>query len=537
MDPAEKLLTSEAIGQKAVPIEVDQYTSQVWAVTSSWGETGTTAARAAGLAWPANSGLRWDEKFSRWVASLPSAVAEDGSRTFSLTTPYGKTLRMPALECSEQALLLRAVFASWYGLPFFVEASDGTQRIFLGHFGFRTTTGRYRGMPEFKTQYADYSARGASALTNWPHDAALRTRHLTDSDGNPWLAANAGFGLWADEALLNKRVGWMLLYLLDWYGSMHLASAANAFHAAPATLRAGDVLVQRWQKNGVGHVLIAKQVTPVAGGLLSVENTSGSMPRRAPRWDDAAWSRSYYLASISGGTGTSEDGWPYAKLGGGLRRFRVAQIVGGYWVNDVPSWEVQQALDDNDTAGIAARPAQFAKLLADVPPEQKIASLAAQIAQARQFLVARPASCPTRTQREALFTELYQVAAAQQGLTRAQVDAKYRTTIDYALPELKYTSSPTCCWDTTTPAMYSLIDRLNRARQAQAAACLPPLTFTKANYPRFKAYAQQVGEAANWRDWSQDEPCAQKAAADDVLAPQQATDYCTVQPALAADGR
>ena len=535
-DATDKFLTTHAAGHKALPVNTDPST-QVWAVTAAWSDTDTTAARQAGLAWGQSSGLRWDEKFSKWVDSLPAINIENGTRTYSLTTPYGKTLRMPVLECSEQALLLRTVFASWYGLPFFVEATDGKTRIFLGHFGFRSAAGRYKGTPNFKLAYADYSARGASALTNWPHDANLRAKHLSGYDNNDFLAPGAGFGAWADEALLNKRVAYMLLFLLDWFGSMNLADSSNAYHLQPAAMRTGDFLLERWQTNGIGHTLILKDVTPLPSAQFAVELASGSMPRRAPRWDDAAWSRSYFLSEITGGVGNADDGAPYARLGGGLRRYRVAQNVSGYWVNNVPSWDVQKAIDESDLPSIAARPEQFRALLADVTPEQKLALLLSQIDQARANLQQHPASCTSRTQREAFFLELYQFAQDRLGMTRAQVDAKYRTTADYYFPELRYGASPTCCWNSTTQQMYSLVDRFNRSRESASRACLPVVAFTKANYPQFKAYAAQVGESANWTEWSEDETCAQRAVADDEKLAQVAVDYCSIRPTLEASGR
>ena len=60
----EKFLTPAGTARKALPVSTDPST-QVWAVTAAWSDTATPAARAAGLAWPADSGLRWDEKFAR----------------------------------------------------------------------------------------------------------------------------------------------------------------------------------------------------------------------------------------------------------------------------------------------------------------------------------------------------------------------------------------------------------------------------------------------------------------------------------------
>ena len=529
----EKFLTTDAAGRKALPADT---TAEVWKVTTIWGDTTSAAAKAAGIAWPANSGLRWDEKFARWVDSMPAVTGASGFKTFTFTTPYGKTLQMPALECSEQALMLRAIFASWYGLPFFVEGSAGGKRVFLGHFGFRTAAGRYGSAPNF-ANYADYSSRGSSALSNWPHDTRLAAKHLTDSDGNDWIAAGAGFGAFADEALLNKRVGWFLLYLLDYFGSMNLADNANAYPLKPEKIRTGDFLLERWQKIGIGHTLIVKSVTPVAGGKLGVTLTSGSMPRRQPYWQDAGSSRYYFLSDITGGPGNADDGSPYAALGGGLRRFRVTQNIGGWWVNNIPSWDGDAAIDHTNLTAIAARPAQFGDLLADVSPADKLRLITSQIDDARAQLRQHPASCTNRTKREAFFANLYQFMADQYGWDKAHVDRVYRNTEDYYYPELSYGSSPTCCWDSTTPQMASLVDRYNRARESTSAACLQPVPFTKANYPVFKAYATQIGEGASWLAWHEDETCSARNAADDAKLAQAAVDYCSIKSALDAGGR
>jgi hypothetical protein len=536
-DQTGKFLTSDAAGRKALPVNLDTAT-EVWKVTTIWGDTTSAAARAAGMAWPANSGLRWDQKYQRWIDSMEQVTGADGRKTFVLTTPYGKTIQMPALECSEQALMLRSMFASWYGLAFFVEARDSAgARIFLGHFGFRSAAGRYKGTPNFKTAYSDYSSRGSSALTNWPKDSRLRARHLSDSDFNNWLGEGAGFGTWADEALLNKRVAYFLLYLLDYFGSMNLADDSNGFHVKPEGLQAGDFLLERWQRVGIGHTLLVKEVTRLANGKLAAELASGSMPRRQPVWEDPARSRYYFMSDVSGGEGEADDGTPYAKLGGGLRRFRTTQNIGGYWVNNVPSWDNVNAVEHTDYAAIAARPARFGELLADVPPEQKLQMLTDAVNEARATLRTKPASCSNRTRREMYFTELKAFAQRQYGWSAAEVDRRFRATDDYYFPELKYTDSPSCCWNSTTPEMYSLVDRANRARWSQNAQCLPPVTMTKANWPFFKQYAERVGEGAKWKSWSEDEPCAQRGNADDTQLAATAVAYCSIRPTLESEGR
>src|SRR5215510_9424114 len=63
--------------RRSLPVATDTARTQVWTARNQWEDTDTAAARAAGLAWPANSGLTWDAKFSLWVASLAWIPAVD----------------------------------------------------------------------------------------------------------------------------------------------------------------------------------------------------------------------------------------------------------------------------------------------------------------------------------------------------------------------------------------------------------------------------------------------------------------------------
>jgi hypothetical protein len=534
--PLEKLLTSNQPGRKAVPVGAGATTTEVWEVTTDWSDTTSAAAQAAGMAWPANSGLRWDEKYALWVESMSATTAQNGTKTFIFTTPYGKSLPMPALECSEVALLLRAAFASWYGLPYFAEGSSGSTRVYLGHFGFRTAVGRVKGSPYFRT-YSDYSGRGAGAVANWPHDPVLAARHLTAADGNDWLKTGAGFGAWADEAFLNKRFGYFALYLLDYFGSMNLADAVNSIQLVPQALRTGDYLLERWQRIGTGHTLVLKDLAQNSDGTYTVTVAAGGIPRKQPTWDDPVLSRDFFLRPKSGGPGNAADGTPFAALGGGLHRFRIAeQTVDGYWRNDVAPWDQALAIPETDLVDIAARTTTFASLLEDVPPAQKLQNLLAEIATARTNLRQHPASCTNRSDRESFFAQLVALQQSQ-GISAADTDRQYRATEDYYFPELDYGKSPTCCWDSTTPAMFSIIDGYNRSREAAAAQCLTPVPFRKANYAVFRSYAQSIGSGADWLAWRQDETCPQAGNADDTALASAATPYCSIQADLDAAGR
>ena len=83
--------------------------------------------------------------------------------TFVLTTPWGKELASPSLECAEMAIFLRITFSAWYELPFFMEAIDRNgDRVFFGHNGVRTQSGRYKNTPEYGRKYTDHSGLSSS---------------------------------------------------------------------------------------------------------------------------------------------------------------------------------------------------------------------------------------------------------------------------------------------------------------------------------------------------------------------------------------
>ena len=121
--------------------DTDDY--RVWELRNQWDDV----TPEAGLAWATDSGLTWNEKYAAWVASLPvtDEPGDSGRKTFEFVTPHGRTLVAPVLECAEVAIFLRVAFASWYGLPFYLQASDSGKPIYLGHFGFRDHEGNSYG--------------------------------------------------------------------------------------------------------------------------------------------------------------------------------------------------------------------------------------------------------------------------------------------------------------------------------------------------------------------------------------------------------
>lgn len=523
-------------GRKGLPVSVDNGAAAVWTVRNQWADKDTAEARKAGIAWAANSGLTWDEKYAAWVQSMPRTESEYGGTTFQMTTPYGKTLPGPSLECAEVALFLRATFASWYGLPFFVEAADGRTRIFLGHFGFLKEDGtRYSTTPNFKTAYADHSNRADTWQTaGWPKDNTLRARKLGGSqdDFQPALGLgdNARAGTYFDELYLNKRTGYFMVLLLSYFGSVNLADPSNTFNLDPTAIRAGDPLVKRWQRQGIGHVYVTKHVEKLADDRVSAEIVSGSMPRRQPVWENAAASQSAYTNEQAGGPGEGWDGAVYATLGGGLKRWRTPVNDGGRWNNIVPVADRAAFVDAGNAAAIAARIETFRQILGSLSPQEQLDTLMAQVEAARDHLRRYPASCSARTRREDAFRKLYPLLRETYGMTSAQVDAEYRGLEDYVMPELVYNASKTCCWNSSNSAMYEIV-----MSKATAEAELPqcaPLTPFKAiggDYAAFKDHAESIGRGAEWRAWTADEACPQANTVDDRLAETTAAPFCDVR--------
>jgi hypothetical protein len=521
--------------RRGILVNTDTTRTQVWTARNKWEDTETTAAKAAGLAWPANSGLTWDAKYTEWIKSLEWIPSVDNfSTTVKITTPWGKTLPSPSLECAEQSLFLRITFAAWYELPLFFESQDGNgTRVYFGHNGVRTQSGRYANSPEFAIKYKDHT-KTAWTLANWPTDSALRAKRVAGGeDTQPMISPTATFGTYLDEIHLNKRAGYFTVMALDYLGSMNIADSANAYNIVPEAVRPGDTLIERWQRSGIGHTLVVKEVAPLPGGSKDVTTISGSMPRRQGVRQSGQSSKSYFTSNYTGGTGTNSDGDQYAKLGGGIKRWRVAKNVGGYWTNTWMAADEASWINSTDYARIAARPARFEQILGQVSPQQMRDELLVQINDARHHLSQFPASCSARERREQAFTSLYEVSRQSFGMSKADVDAQYRELEDYVLGELEYTKSKTCCWNSSTAGMYDIIMKKAQADAAAAEAantCVAPTVFKSRSdgYALWASYAATLGRAAEWRAWSEDETCAQRDVASDTESPPEATAYCTI---------
>ena len=522
---------ADNVGISALPVSVEGTSTQVWEIRNQWEDSDTPEAREAGMAWGADSGLNWDEKYSKWVQSM---VKIDGHNTyyetFELTTPYNKTLPAPKLECAELAIFLRIAFSAWYGLPFYMTSVDGSgTRVYFGHFGARTASARYKDTPLYKSWYSDYRHMTQADIEaqGWPKDTKLRARGLYGGgDDMDFIEEGAVAGTYFDEVFLNKRAGHFVRLILAYFGSMHMASSRNTYNLKPQAVRAGDVLVERWQRTGIGHTLVVKQVTPLEGGHLEAQLVSGSMPRRQPNWEDGAASKRYFTSYKTGGEGTNYEGDEYAKLGGGIKRWRVAKNMGGKWTNTWMSADESSWINDTDYDRIRTRPGEFEDLLGEVDPAQLRDALLRMVEDARNHLRQYPASCAARIRREEAFNELYALNQNEFGISKTETDMTYRILEDYVFAELIYEESKTCCWCSSTSAMHQIIMDLNRERMEYG--CQEPLVFKAMGgaYNLFQEYAEETDRGHLWKMWSEDEPCPQRGVDNDQEVDHEWIPWC-----------
>jgi hypothetical protein len=528
LDGAELLEVGGPVGKEdnagvgALPVNGNYADTTVWQVLNQWEDTDTPAAREAGLAWGPDSGLNWDEKFSAWVESLEQVDGDTVPTTFRLTTPWGKSLPAPKLDCANVALTLRASFAAWYNLPFYMVAFDGGQAVYFGHFGMRTSSGIWNNMPKFATAYQDFTHLSPAEYgANWPTDSLLRARGTQPGDDQPFLEPGARTGAYLDEIHLNKRAGHFIRLLLIFTGSMHLADSRNTYNLTPASIRPGDVLLWRWQAQGVGHTMLTVRVDELGDGRLEAQNVFGNLPPNQPRWTDAVESKRQFTDERGGGHNGTTD---FAPLNGGLKRFRVTKNIGGIWTNTWMAGDEASWVNDTDHERMRRRPKEFEDLLGQVSPDQLRDALLNVIAQRRAHLRDFPASCAARAAREQAFTELYSLMEREFGMTAADVDAEFRTFEDYVFAELVYEQSKTCCWNSTNNMMYETVMSLNEELQQEAGeACVQPLVF-KARDGDYEVFRQH--QSLGWAPWSEDEACPQRNVLEDQEVDGSWTPFC-----------
>jgi hypothetical protein len=535
LDPGPPLGKEDSAGVPSLPVNGDYSATQAWTVTNQWEDTNTPDAQLAGMAWPANSGLNWDQKFAAWVGSFQQIPNLDNSwNTITLSTPFGKSVPGPKVDCADLAILLRFSFAAWYHLPVYLVGYDGGNAVYFGHFGVRTASGQWSHAPAF-AQYKDYSNETPAQYgASWPQDTSLRTRGVSAGDDLPNLGPGAREGAFLDEIHLNKRAARLVLFAQAYLGSHNMVDSRNTYNLVPEALHTGDVLMFARAPNIDGHTTIVTRVTSLAPGSMQAESIYGNDPPAQPQWQSPGETRSLFTDQEGGGPSLNTPyggNTPYSHLNGGLKRFRVAKAHNGKWMNTWMDADEASWINDTNYDAIAARVARFAQLLADPDPAVQRDQLVAVIAEKRTYLQAHPSSCAARTDRESAFTSLYSLMQDSFGMDRTAVDTQYRTIDDYVFAPLDYSKSRTCCWDHTNSAMYQIIMAYEMAQSA--SGCVEPTIFklTANSYDPFAAYATSSGQGGSWLPWSADEQCDQASATDDVVIPVDGlASWCTLHP-------
>jgi hypothetical protein len=189
-------------------------------------------------------------------------------------------------------------------------------------------------------------------------------------------------------------------------------------------------------------------------------------------------------------------------------------------------------IEDTNIEGIASRPEKFKELLAEDTPEAARDAALATIETARTALRERPASCSQRTKREEAFGALYEVMERSFGKSKADVDSEYRKLEDYVFAELEYDKSKTCCWNSSTKEMAEIVldyAEKQKTKDDEEGVCRQPAAFRSSGggkYETWKAHAASIGRAAEWKDWSEDEPCAQRGVAEDTIGERGLAQMC-----------
>jgi hypothetical protein len=524
LDPGPPLGKEDSAGIPSLSATADYSSSQAWVVKNQWEDTATPDAQLAGMAWSANSGLNWDQKFSAWVGSFQQVQAFDTwFQTVTISTPFGKSVPGPKIDCADFALMLRISFAAWYHLPIYLVGYDGSTPVYFGHFGVRTASGPWKTAPLF-AQYVDDSNQSVAQYTaKWPQDTALRTRGIASGDDLPFLGAGARLGAFLDEIHLNKRAARLVMFTQAYLGSHNMVDSQNTYNLVPEALRTGDVLMFARSRTVDGHTTVVTRVTQLEAGRMQAEAVYGNDPPAQPQWQDPGDTYSLFTDDEGGGPvlNTPYGGTTlYSHLNGGIKRFRVAKIKSGKWFNTWMNADEASWINDTNYDAIGARVATFAQLLGAPDPNVQRDQLLAVIAEKRTYLENHPSSCAARSDREAAFTSLYALMSSNFGMDQPTVDGMYRTTIeDYVFTPLDYAKSRTCCWNHTTQPMTNIV--LAYETSQAASGCVDPTIFmmTNGGYDPFASYASSTGHSTDWVSWSADEECDQSGATDDVVLP------------------
>ena len=166
----------------------------VWDVTNQWEDVDTEAARAAGLAWEANSGLDWNDKYALWIESMEKMDGYANGGDLLVHNAVWTSIAGSYLECAETAISCERRLrpgiicrSTWRHGPL-------KGLFFSGISGFDTPTAAIGTCRDFRDRYADYSDWTPEEYgAEWPTDP-LACEALPDAEeGRQELLPRGGY--------------------------------------------------------------------------------------------------------------------------------------------------------------------------------------------------------------------------------------------------------------------------------------------------------------------------------------------------------
>ena len=421
-------------------------------------------------------------------------------------------------------MFLRITFAAWYELPLQLEAH---RRAASASTSVTTACARRPvgtpNSPEFAIAYKDYTSMTTpTGDAPGPRTRRSRKRKLWGGeDEQPELGAGAVFGAYLDEIHLNKRAGYFTVIALNYLGSANLADTANTYNLVPEAVRAGDMLIERWQQQR--HRPHARR----QGGHAA--------RRRQPRRHDDLAARCRAARACKQSRPVVEEllhERVHRRRGRQLRRRRATRSsaaassagastknVGGYWTN---TWMAgRRGAAGSTRTDYAAHRGAARALRGAARPGLAAAAEAPSCSRrspiARHHLAQYPASCsraraPRARVRASCTTIAGELGTTQARSTRSTATARglraRRARVHEeqdVLLELARRRDVRHRHEETPPRQRPMRARLRAARRVQVAQP----TATSAG----RTYAASLGRAAEWKAWSEDEACPQRNVA------------------------
>ena len=117
-------------------------------------------------------------------------------------------------------------------------------------------------------------------------------------------------------------------------------------------------------------MLVMEQEDSV-GGRMTVEVASGSYVAAPAEMGERSLKQIPIYSQECGGAGISDDGYAYAALGGGIKRWRHPKAIGGQYYNVVSDKDRDVFIESSNHVAIAERVTIYEEILGELPPSKR----------------------------------------------------------------------------------------------------------------------------------------------------------------------